>query len=383
MAYNRLVITPLLPGVRDIKDTQNAFKAFRRNVLDRILPLTIDKRFAFDAELLMLARKEGYKLLELGMPWVDTPERTTVTMSQGIKMAKSILEQRKNFKNDAHHKKADISRRRLVLQKGEQTRSFLIIAPLYYDDHILLAEDERTEELFVIKKLLTPEMEDHAFFVTDFLKRVPEDYPYTYKPEIMSAGENMWAGLDDAQAIVYPYFAGQSFEDRFKHLSEVDVLGRFGIELLDMVLKASDVASYLESKGVPWVWDINPGNIIIKADDKPYFLDYTMKRVSPVDALHWLIYCVFQKSGAPNTEAILNNISFTNSMVLNKAIRDRLTELFQKVKTGDIKTVANFRDELKKVRDYTAMCVLEDSNPSTRLKIHRVNRIDNNIKTAA
>jgi glycosyltransferase involved in cell wall biosynthesis len=104
-AYNRLVVSPLLPSIMDIKDTQNAFKGFRADVIRHILPYTIDKRFSFDTELLLLAREAGFRLKETGMPWVDTPERTSVTISQGIHMAKNILNQRRRFRQGLYRMK--------------------------------------------------------------------------------------------------------------------------------------------------------------------------------------------------------------------------------------------------------------------------------------
>jgi len=48
----------------NIKDTQVGIKAFGANVLKKILPKLIIKRYAFDLELLVVANKEGYKVKE-------------------------------------------------------------------------------------------------------------------------------------------------------------------------------------------------------------------------------------------------------------------------------------------------------------------------------
>jgi glycosyltransferase involved in cell wall biosynthesis len=45
----------------DIRDTQTGLKLFRRNVLQEALPLLAIKRFAFDLELLVVARQLGYR----------------------------------------------------------------------------------------------------------------------------------------------------------------------------------------------------------------------------------------------------------------------------------------------------------------------------------
>lgn len=47
-----------------VTDTQVGLKAFRRNVLERIIPLCLVKRYAFDIELLALAHHGGFKIEE-------------------------------------------------------------------------------------------------------------------------------------------------------------------------------------------------------------------------------------------------------------------------------------------------------------------------------
>ncbi len=48
----------------EIKDTQTGIKVFRRHVLEEILPRGLVKRYAFDAELLILAKRLGFKIVE-------------------------------------------------------------------------------------------------------------------------------------------------------------------------------------------------------------------------------------------------------------------------------------------------------------------------------
>jgi glycosyltransferase involved in cell wall biosynthesis len=45
----------------DVRDTQTGLKLFRRQVLSEVLPLLAIKRFAFDLELLVVARQLGYR----------------------------------------------------------------------------------------------------------------------------------------------------------------------------------------------------------------------------------------------------------------------------------------------------------------------------------
>lgn len=44
----------------EISDTQTGLKIAKREVVDKVLPLMVEKRFAFDLELFVLAKKLGY-----------------------------------------------------------------------------------------------------------------------------------------------------------------------------------------------------------------------------------------------------------------------------------------------------------------------------------
>lgn len=58
----------LLPG---IWDTQCGFKAFTAEVVERVFPLMKIRHWGFDAEVLSLAKKMGYKIKEVPVVWVN------------------------------------------------------------------------------------------------------------------------------------------------------------------------------------------------------------------------------------------------------------------------------------------------------------------------
>ncbi len=48
----------------NVKDTQVGIKLFKKKVLDQVMPKIAIKRFAFDLELLVIANKKGFKIVE-------------------------------------------------------------------------------------------------------------------------------------------------------------------------------------------------------------------------------------------------------------------------------------------------------------------------------
>lgn len=67
---NLVIQTLLLPGYWD---TQCGFKAFTEEVAEKIFPLIKINRWAFDVEILALAKEMGYKIKEIPVVWVNNP----------------------------------------------------------------------------------------------------------------------------------------------------------------------------------------------------------------------------------------------------------------------------------------------------------------------
>ena len=71
-AYN-LLIRLLFPR-SGIADAQCGFKAARREAAMRLVPLIKDNAWFFDSELLLLARRFGYRLAQVPVHWTDDPD---------------------------------------------------------------------------------------------------------------------------------------------------------------------------------------------------------------------------------------------------------------------------------------------------------------------
>lgn len=72
--FNRIVQAMALPG---FSDTQCGFKLFRADVARRCFARQTIERFAFDVEILYVARQLGYRIDEVGVRWRND-DRSTV-----------------------------------------------------------------------------------------------------------------------------------------------------------------------------------------------------------------------------------------------------------------------------------------------------------------
>ncbi|MGQ4401368.1 glycosyltransferase [Streptomyces hayashii] len=70
-SYNALLRSTLAVG---FSDAQCGFKAVRRDVAERLLPLVQDSGWFFDTELLVIAERAGLRIHEVPVDWVDDPD---------------------------------------------------------------------------------------------------------------------------------------------------------------------------------------------------------------------------------------------------------------------------------------------------------------------
>jgi dolichyl-phosphate beta-glucosyltransferase len=68
--FNLMVQLAATPG---LWDTQCGFKAFRRKAAQSVFPLQTIERFGFDVEILFIARKQGWSMVEAPVEWFDAP----------------------------------------------------------------------------------------------------------------------------------------------------------------------------------------------------------------------------------------------------------------------------------------------------------------------
>lgn len=86
--FNKLV---WLAGVRGIRDTQCGFKLLDGDAARRLFAeLTID-RFAYDVELVWLARRRGLLVREVGVRWANSPDSRVHPVRDSLSMLRDVL----------------------------------------------------------------------------------------------------------------------------------------------------------------------------------------------------------------------------------------------------------------------------------------------------
>jgi len=86
----------IILGLWEIEDTQCGFKGFIKKAAENIFPKCKINRFAFDPEILLVAKKLGYKIKEIPVYWINDPE-SKVKFKSMIKMGLDLIKIRLNL----------------------------------------------------------------------------------------------------------------------------------------------------------------------------------------------------------------------------------------------------------------------------------------------
>lgn len=97
---NKVIQRSLVPGIRD---TQCGFKAFTAEVArDLFKRATIDG-WAFDLEILALARRRGYDIAEVGVEWMDDNRSRINPLKDMWKVIREAMIIRRNLKSGIYN----------------------------------------------------------------------------------------------------------------------------------------------------------------------------------------------------------------------------------------------------------------------------------------
>ena len=91
--FNLLIRFLALPKLHD---TQCGFKAFRAEIAEDLFKYQRVKGWAFDVEILFIAKMRGYEVIELPIPWYYRNESKVKVLRDSWRMFLDILKVRKN-----------------------------------------------------------------------------------------------------------------------------------------------------------------------------------------------------------------------------------------------------------------------------------------------
>jgi hypothetical protein len=99
-------VTRAVMGLK-FADTQCGFKAFTRDAAQTVFQLQTIEGWGFDPEILFIAVKRGYRIVEVPVSWAHD-ERTRMSyLKDGMKMLREIATIRWNALRGLYSKKVD------------------------------------------------------------------------------------------------------------------------------------------------------------------------------------------------------------------------------------------------------------------------------------
>lgn len=99
--FNTMVRLLALPG---LQDTQCGFKCFRDEVAESVFSLQTMPGMAFDVEALFIARRLGYDISEIPIPWYFDADSRVRLVQDSMKMALDLLSIRRNARRGLYDK---------------------------------------------------------------------------------------------------------------------------------------------------------------------------------------------------------------------------------------------------------------------------------------
>lgn len=96
---NRVIQRSLVPGVRD---TQCGFKAFTAEAARALFGVARIDGWAFDLEILALARRTGFQIAEVGVEWTDDRRSRVNPLKDMVNVVREAMTIRKNLRRGVY-----------------------------------------------------------------------------------------------------------------------------------------------------------------------------------------------------------------------------------------------------------------------------------------
>jgi len=95
--FNRII---RVLGVRGFRDTQCGFKLIEGTAARRLFAMLRTEGFAFDVELVWLARRAGYRIDEVGVAWSNSLESSVDPIVDSLAMLRDVILMRWRHRGD-------------------------------------------------------------------------------------------------------------------------------------------------------------------------------------------------------------------------------------------------------------------------------------------
>lgn len=99
--FNTMVRWLALPG---LQDTQCGFKCFQHQVAEEVFSLQTLSGWSFDVEVLVIARRLGYRIVEVPINWYFIPGSRVHILRDSIRMAADLWKINRNAQNGLYEK---------------------------------------------------------------------------------------------------------------------------------------------------------------------------------------------------------------------------------------------------------------------------------------
>ena len=98
--FNSFVRLMALP---ELQDTQCGFKCFRGDIADELFALQTMTGMSFDVEVLFVAKRRGYKIVEIPIPWYFNPDSRVKLFQDSVSMWLDLIKIRRNEKQGLYN----------------------------------------------------------------------------------------------------------------------------------------------------------------------------------------------------------------------------------------------------------------------------------------
>jgi dolichyl-phosphate beta-glucosyltransferase len=103
---NRVIQRSLVPGVRD---TQCGFKAFTAQAARDLFSVALIDGWAFDLEILALAKRRGFTIAEVGVEWADDGRSRVNPLKDLWKVIREMMTIKKNLRRGVYNNRLPIA----------------------------------------------------------------------------------------------------------------------------------------------------------------------------------------------------------------------------------------------------------------------------------